>query len=53
MVAASFSPPHLARFDAVLGGCVVDAINTWGKALLIRFENGFTCIRTTAVCQWR
>ena len=42
LAAVSFSVPHLAGFDAVLGGRRVDAVDTHRKALLIRFDNGLT-----------
>lgn len=40
--AVAFGLPRLARFGALLGGSVVDAVDTHGKALLIRFDNGLT-----------
>ncbi|HET6629798.1 MAG TPA: endonuclease VIII [Woeseiaceae bacterium] len=42
LVAVSFGLPRLARFGGLLGGSVVDAVSTHGKALLIRFDNGLT-----------
>src|SRR5690606_38076847 len=38
----SFGLPRLTRYEAMLGGAVVDAVSTHGKALLIRFDNGLT-----------
>ena len=40
--AVSFGLPRLACFGAILTGSIVDAVDTYGKALLIRFDNGLT-----------
>ncbi len=42
LAAVSFGIRRLARFEGVLSGRVVDAVNTHGKALLTRFDNGLT-----------
>ena len=39
---ARFHLPHLARFEKRLAGCTVTAVDTRGKAMLTRFDNGFT-----------
>jgi len=40
--AVSFGQPRLERYAATLTGCRVDAVDTRGKALLTRFDNGLT-----------
>jgi len=40
--AVRFGLPRLRRFGPLLAGCVVAAVDTRGKALLTRFDNGLT-----------
>lgn len=40
--AVRFGLPRLQRYAATLTGCRVDAVDTRGKALLTRFDNGLT-----------
>ena len=40
--AVSFGLPRLQRYARTLTGCRVDAVDTRGKALLTRFDNGLT-----------
>jgi endonuclease-8 len=40
--AVSFGLPSLERYAGTLTGCRVDAVDTRGKALLTRFDNGLT-----------
>jgi len=42
VVEVGFGLPRLRRYEPVLTGCVVDAVDCRGKALLTRFDNGLT-----------
>ena len=42
LVSAWFAPPELKRFGKLLKGRRIEAITPRGKALLIRFDNGWT-----------
>ncbi|MBK81567.1 MAG: endonuclease VIII [Gammaproteobacteria bacterium] len=42
LVEVGFGLPRLRRYASVLTGCVVDAVDCRGKALLTRFDNGLT-----------
>lgn len=42
LVSAWFAFPGLQRFEKRLAGCVVESIAPHGKALLTRFDNGWT-----------
>lgn len=42
LVEVGFGLPRLRRYESLLSGCVVDAVDSRGKALLTRFDNGLT-----------
>ena len=42
IVEAALDPAHLRRFGKRLVGCAVTAVDTRGKAMLTRFDNGLT-----------
>ena len=42
LVEVGFGLPRLRRYASMLAGCVVDAVDCRGKALLTRFDNGLT-----------
>ena len=42
IVAAEFRLPALRRFESRLSGAHVTAVDTRGKAMLTRFDNGLT-----------
>jgi endonuclease-8 len=42
LVSAWFAFPELKRFEPRLDGCVIESITSRGKALLTRFDNGWT-----------